>query len=214
MKGFTLIETALVLFLIALLVTTNLNFRAFNKTFFYLRDTAKNFAFALNTISDLSQTIIEKPAGHFFCAYGIYIPNETTYQVLGFSTSTNLCEIVFSTSTYMNDFINFNLSQKKYILQNQQIVTSPVPSLSLDTNLTLGSRMLFSTSDKNCSTGRLNPPLLIMYGYSFSDLFFLYQQAGSSWQKIDADYLYLCFEKNLERYTIRINRLGQINFEK
>lgn len=214
MQGFTLIEVALILFLIVLIASITLSFSSFNKTFFYLRDVAKNFSVALNTISDLSQTIIEKPAGNFFCAYGIYFPNTKTYEVLAFSTSTNLCEIVFSSQSSVNNFITTNLSQKKYVLQNQQIVTLPISNLSLNTNLTLGSQMSFSTSDKNCLSGILNPPLIIMYGYSYTDLFFLYQIAGDVWQRVNTDYLYICFRKNLEKYTIRINRLGQINFEK
>lgn len=213
-KAFTLIEVAIVLLLISIIVGAGLSFQGLNKDFFYLRDVAKNFSVALNTLSNLSQIIIEKPAGNFFCAYGIYFPDQTSYEALAFSTTTNLCETVFLIPNNMDSFINSNLANKKYVLQNQEITSSPIPTLSLNLQLAPGANLSFSTTTKDCSSNFLTGRLLIMYAYSYIDLFFIYQASADSWQRIDADYLYVCFRKNFERYTIRINRLGQINFER
>ena len=214
MKGFTLLEIAIVLLLLSLIVSFGISFFGFNKDFFYLRDEAKKFSFALNTISDLSQKVISGASNDYFCAYGIYFPSSTSYEVLAFSTSTKLCEYIFSSSTLINNFINSNLNQKKYIHQNQQISSSIIPQLTLNTNLSKAASFSFSTSTKNCSSNTIQPPLLFLYVYSYVDLFFMYQKGSSGWEKINSDKIYLCLLKGVERYTIKINKLGQITFEK
>lgn len=214
MKGFTLLEIAIVLLLLSLIVSFGISFFGFNKDFFYLRDEAKKFSFALNIISDLSQKVISGASNDYFCAYGIYFPSSTSYEVLAFSTSTKLCEYIFSSSTLINNFINSNLNQKKYIHQNQQISSSIIPQLTLNTNLSKAASFSFSTSTKNCSSNTIQPPLLFLYTYSYVDLFFMYQKGSSGWEKINSDKIYLCLLKGVERYTIKINKLGQITFEK
>jgi len=218
MRAFTILESAIVLVLISLIAVFGISFLAVNRDFFYLRDSAKNFSVALNTVSDMGQKVIQKD-NNYFCAYGIYFPSSTSYETLAFSTTTKLCEYLFSSSTLVNDFLNNNLTSKKFILQNQEIVTSTVmPSLSLNFNFKPNYRFRFSTSSPSCESS-LTPRLLFLYVYSYSDLFFMYQGSGSEWQKIDANQMYICLEKVIldsvkERYTIKINKLGQISFER
>jgi len=213
MRGFTLLEIAIVLLLLSLVVAFGISFLSFNKDFFYLRDEAKKFSFALNTVSDLSQRVLSRNTGEYFCAYGIYFPSSTSYEVLAFSTSTKLCEYIFSSSTLINNFINSNLQNKKYIHQNEQISNVIIPQLSLNTNLSKAAYFSFSISSKNCSS-TIQPPILFLYVYSYIDLFFMYQQAGNNWEKINSDKIYICLSKGNERYTIKVNKLGQINFER
>jgi len=218
-SGFTLLETAITLLLMAIVINLGFSFIIFNKDFFYLRDSAKNFSFALNTVSDMSQKVIQKN-NEYFCAYGIYFPNNSSYEVLAFSTTTKLCEIIFSSTSSVNNFFSQNVTNKKYILQNQQIVSPSqiIPSLSMNFQFKPGYRFRFSTSDKNCATDTLTPPLIFLYAYSYADLFLVYQQVGG-WNVISSNQVYICLEKLLgssvtEKYTIKINKLGQINFEK
>ncbi|MER3570088.1 MAG: hypothetical protein C4348_00520 [Patescibacteria group bacterium] len=210
MKAFTFFEIAVVLLVISLILGVTLSFDAFNKKFFYLRDVAKNLSVALNITSDLSQKIINKN-NQFYCGYGIYFPTSTQFEALAFSTSTNLCELVFLNTTTINTFIDNNLRRKTYILSNSDLVTSTIPSLSLNVNLKPGFEIVFSTST-NCSPD-YQPPLIFMYFYSYTDLFFIFQQR-ENWTSINTDKIYVCFkEKGKTLYKIKVNKLGQISFE-
>lgn len=220
MRAFTLIEVVIVLLLLSLIVSIGFNFSSLNKDFFYLRDVSKNFAFSLNTISDMAQRVIEKN-NQFFCAYGIYFSSSTSYEVLALSTSTKLCEFIFSSSTLVNNFINQNLNSKNFILMNQDIVSdiNQYKTLSLNLDLKQNNYFYFSTSSKDCSTNQISTPLFFLYAYGYSDLFFLYQRGSSNWENITTDKIYICLKKVIngitkEKFIIKINKLGQINFEK
>lgn len=213
MKGFTLIEGAIVILLMILLFGIVINFNAFNKRFFYLRDQTKNFIFALNIISDLAQKVIEKNNNQFYCGYGIYFPertrfeNRSGYEVLAFATGTKLCEDV-ATSTALSNFISENLINKNYIHKNQEISTNTIPSLSLNNQLEENVFLKFG-NNQNCNN--LNPPLVFLYIYGYNELFFIAQQIGGNWQKLDINEIYVCLQKGAEVFKIKINRLGQVS---
>ncbi len=210
MKGFTLIEVALVLFISFLIFGITISFNTFNKDFFYLQNVAKKFSFALNIVSDLSQRITGIN-NQFYCAYGIYFPNSTSFEALAFATTTKLCDEIIATSSVGN-FINFNLTNKTYILQNQDLVTTIIPALSLNTTLNTGYRIVFSNTTTCISN--YNSPLIFMYVYSYNDLFFIFQQ-GVNWQKINVNEIYVCLEKpGKESYIIKLNKLGQLSIIK
>ncbi len=210
MQGFTLIETVLILLIVGIIFGITFSFNALNKDFFYLKDFSKEFAFALNTVADMAQRVIEKN-GLYYCGYGIYFENSTTFEVLGFATSTKLCDDVISTSTVINEFINSNLTNKTYILKNQDLVTSNLPGLSFNGNLREGYQILFSTSTKCESAPEYTPPLIFLYVYGNFDIF-LINKPADQWKKQNFDSFYICFLKpGRESYIIKLNKLGQIN---
>lgn len=211
MKAFTLIEIsiALLIMLVSGFIFVSYNFG--NKDFFYLRDAIKRFAFALTTASDMSQRIVEKPAGNFYCGYGIYFPNSRSFETLAFSTSTPICEDIPRDAIAMQNFLNANLTNKTYVLENQDLVKSiNIPILSLNVTLKPGINFLFSSTSNCIST--YTTPLLLLYIYSYNDLFFIYQQAAG-WQRLNVDDIYVCLKKGNENFKIRVNKLGQITLQ-
>lgn len=214
MKGFTLFEVALVLFISVLIFLIYISFNSFNRNFFYLRDIAKNLSVALNTVSDFSQTLKSTEDGgieKFYCGAGIYFTT-TSFEVLAFATSTKVCDEVVATTTAINSFIENNLNSKTYILSNQDLTATPSPqSLLLNITLKPGYRIIFSTTtDPTCSSA-YGAPMIFMYIYSYSDLFFIFQR-DTNWQKIDANEIYVCLEKiGGESYIIKLNKLGQLS---
>ncbi len=211
MRAFTLIETALVLLISILIFGITVSFNTFNRDFFYLRDVAKNLSVALNTVADLAQRITEKN-NKFYCGAGIYFPDQKSFEVLAFATTTKLCEDVV-TPGLIHNLITTNLSQKTYVLSNQDLTNIPSPpSLLLNTSLKPGYRIIFSNTP-NCNSN-YNPPLIFMYIYSYNDIFFVFQQ-GTDWQKIDVNEIYICLEKpGKESYIIKLNKLGQLSIVK
>lgn len=211
MKGFTLIEISLIIIVFLTLSLAFINFRQLNKNFFYIRDVIKDLSVSLNIISDLSQSIREarnESLGNFYyCGYGIYFPNNRSFEVLAFASSTKLCE---DSLRYQNNFIEYNLGNKKYVLSNQSITNQVVQGLSLNRTLKEGFIFEFSTSDPNCQTGIITPPLLLLYIYSYSDIFFVFRQGVNLWEKINSDQIFLCVKKDNEIGKIKIGKLGQI----
>jgi prepilin-type N-terminal cleavage/methylation domain-containing protein len=215
MRGFTLIEVAVVLLILVVISSIVFSFNAFNRDFFYLRDVAKQLSFALNTVSDLSQTIIERN-NRYYCGYGIYFPDATSFEVLAFATSTKICAETMATSSAIRNFITHNLNpgNKTFVLQNQDLVTTIIPALSLNINLKEGYQIVFSTSSANTCENSISPPLIFLYVYSFYDIFFLnqYPPNTGNWDKISTNEIYICLRRPpTEFYIIRINKLGQIS---
>jgi hypothetical protein len=216
MKAFTLVEIAIVLFIISLVFSIFFSFNTLNKDIFYLKSVAKDLSFALNITSDLSQRIIEKN-DKFYCGAGIHFSSSTSFEVLAFATTTKLCDEVVATTTAINSFINENLNNKTYLLRNQDLSTTTFHSLSLKTDLKQNYEIIFSSSTRCISD--YNPPLIFLYIYSYNDLFFIFQDlsgGASDWQKIDANEIYICL-KNIkigEDYIIKLNKLGQLTIIK
>jgi hypothetical protein len=203
MKGFTLIELSVTIFILMLLLGIVFNFKAFNKDFFYL----KEFSRKLNTAFGIANFLAQQTKTYqnqTVCAYGIYFPNSTSYETLAFTTSTLACDYVVN--NYLQNFLNNNLASKKYVHSNLEIRPNPLPRLSLNDTLQ-GGNITFTT-DENCSLP-ITPPLLFMYIYSYTDMYFLYQQAGSQWQRIRSPSVYLCLNFRNDSVKIKVNQTGQ-----
>lgn len=206
MQGFTLIETAIVILLMTLLFGVIFNFNIFNKDLFYLRDEAKNLVFALDTTADLSQKILQNKENEYYCGYGIYFPNNNSYLVLAFSTTTNLCEDI-GTGTSLSNFINDNINTRNFIHKNQEIRKDIIESLSLNRQLKQPAEFIFS-DNPNCENN-INPPLSLLYIYGYNELFFSAQKQKESWEKLNLNEIYICLKKGNELLKIKINKLGQ-----
>jgi hypothetical protein len=48
-----------------------------------------------------------------------------------------------------------------------------------------------------------------MYVYSYTDMYFLYQQVGGQWQIIQSPSVYLCLNFKNDRVKIKVNQVGQ-----
>jgi hypothetical protein len=203
MKGFTLIELSVTIFILMLLLGIVFNFNAFNKDFFYL----KEFSRKLNTAFGIANFLAQQTKTYqnqVICAYGIYFPNNTSYETLAFTTSTLACDYVVNTN--LQNFLNNNLASKKYVHSNLEIRSAPLPKLALNDTLQRGS--ITFTTDENCLSS-ISPPLLFMYIYSYTDMYFLYQQAGTQWTRIQSPSVYLCLNFRNDRVKIKVNQTGQ-----
>jgi hypothetical protein len=209
MKGFTLIELSVTIFILMLLLGIVFNFKAFNKDFFYL----KEFSRKLNTAFGIANFLAQQTKTYqnqTVCAYGIYFPNSTSYETLAFTTSTLACDYVVNDNSRLQNFLNNNLASKKYVHSNLEIRPAPLPKLALNDTLQIGNITgnITFTTDENCSLP-INPPLLFMYIYSYTDMYFLYQQTGGQWQKITRPSMYLCLNFKNDSVKIKVNQTGQ-----
>jgi prepilin-type N-terminal cleavage/methylation domain-containing protein len=203
MKGFTLIELAVTIFLLTLLSAIIFNFSTLNKDFLYLKDFSRRLNTAFGVVGFLAQQT-KTYQNQIICAYGIYFPNNNSYETLAFTASTLDCDYVIKTN--LQNFLNNNLASKKYVHSNLEIRSNVLPNLALNDILQRGS--LTFASDENCSS-IINPPLLFMGVYSYTDIYFLYQQVGGQWQRIQSPSVYLCLIFKKDRVKIKINQIGQ-----
>jgi hypothetical protein len=203
MKGFTLIEVIITVFLLMLLSAIVFNFSTLNKDFLYLKDFSRKLNNAFGVAGFLAQQT-KYYQDQIICAYGIYFPDNTSYETLAFAASTLACDYVVNNN--LQNFLNSNLALKKYVHSNLEIKPNSLPKLALNDTLQRGN-ITFSY-DQNCSL-TINPPLLFMYVYSYTDMYFLYQQLGSQWQIIQSPSIYLCLNFKNDHVKIKINKVGQ-----
>jgi prepilin-type N-terminal cleavage/methylation domain-containing protein len=202
MKGFTLIEVLFTILLLTILFLITFNFSSFNENFLYLKEFSRKLNSAFSVAGFLAQQT-KSYQNQIVCAYGVYFPNNTSYETLAFSTSTLACDYVVNNN--LQNFLNSNLASKKYVQSNLEIRPDPLNNLAL--NDTLRGSIIFS-DNQNC-LNPLNPPLLFMYVYSYTDMYFLYQQVGGRWQKITSPSMYLCLNFRNDRVKIKVNQVGQ-----
>jgi prepilin-type N-terminal cleavage/methylation domain-containing protein len=205
MKGFTLIEVLFTILILTILFLITFNFSSFNENFLYLKEFSRKLNSAFSVAGFLAQQT-KSYQNQIVCAYGVYFPNNTSYETLAFSTSTLACDYVVNNN--LQNFLNSNLASKKYVHSNLEIRPDPLPKLALNDTLQGGS-IAFSTSTPDCSSDILTPPLLFMYVYSYTDMYFLYQQVGGRWQKITSPSMYLCLNFRNDHVKIKVNQVGQ-----
>jgi len=208
MKGFTLIELSITILLLTILSTIIFYFSSLNRNFLYLKEFSRKLNNAFSVAGFLAQQT-RNYQNQTVCAYGIYFPARIfktipTYETLAFTTTTNICDLAI-TPDRIQDFIQNNLNNKKYVHSNLEIRTTSLPELALSTleNVTTS----ISTSS-DCSSS-INPPILFMFVYSYTDMYFLYQQNGGQWQRINAPAVYICLDFRNDRIKIKVNKVGQ-----
>jgi len=203
MKGFTLVEVSVTILLLMFIFVIVLNFNIFNKDFLYLKEFSRQLNSAFVIAGFLAQQT-KSYGTEIICALGVYFPNNNSYETLAFTTSTLACDYVINNN--LQNFLNSNISAKKYVHSNLEIRSSPLSGFVLKNQLKRGS-IVFSTNE-NCNSD-LNPPLLFLFVYSYVDIYFLYQQTGVGWQKIDNPSLFLCLNFRNDQIKIKINKVGQ-----
>ena len=208
MKGFTLVEFSVTIFILTLLFGIVFNFNALNKDSLYL----KSFARKLNNAFGIAQFLAQHTKTYQdqnICAYGVYFPDDKSYQTLAFSSSTLTCDYLIQNN--LNNFVNNNLlpSSKKYLHSNLEIRNVPLNELVLNDNLENGN-FIFSENQNCVSSSDLRPPLLFLFVYSYTDMYFLYREINGRWQRSLEPAVYLCLKRKNEIIKIRINKIGQI----
>jgi hypothetical protein len=203
MKGFTLLEASLALILVTTLTLISFSFSALHKDFLYLKEFSRKLNSAFSVSGFLAQQT-KTYQNEIVCAYSIYFPNDTSYETLAFTASTLDCDYVVNNN--LQNFLNSNLVSKKYVHSNLEISPTPLAKLALNDTLQRGN--IIFARDENCLS-RITPPLLFMDVYSYTDMYFLYQRAGTQWIRIASPSVYLCLNFKNDHVKIKVNQVGQ-----
>ena len=209
MKAFTLIEIALVIFIITVLTSISLRFTVFSPENLYLKNFVYKFGSNINFIKDLSlgRNIVNNQK---VCGYGILISSSSYYGYVFATSSVFDCDTIASSSPK-----SFAPSSPiLYIHTNGDIRESPIDTLQIQDNFKTGLSIKVSTTSETCSNNLLSfySEIALIYYNPYSDLLLLgknlsnwYNLLSSNWQNI-----YFCLKfKNEDRY-LRINRSGQM----
>lgn len=205
-KGFTLLELAFSVFILTLIFGLFLSSSSFNRDFIKLKEASRKLNEALAISSYLSQQM-KTFKNEFICAYGVYFSESTlNYETLAFTTTTQVCDLV-ATSTNFSNFIQDNILNKKYVHSNLEISSEILPKLALK-----GEEPNISVVFTDCSsTNPTTTPLIFLYFYSNTDLFFVAGQAGGGWQRIDVPYVCFNLSYRKDNIKIKVNRFGQFS---
>jgi hypothetical protein len=85
--------------LLTILFLITFNFNAFNKDFLYLKEFSRKLNTAFGVANFLAQQT-KTYQNQIVCAYGVYFPNNTSYETLAFTTSTLACDYVVNDIIY------------------------------------------------------------------------------------------------------------------
>jgi hypothetical protein len=209
MRAFTLIEIALVIFIITVLTSISLRFTVFSPETLYLKNFVYKFGSNINLIKDLSlgRNIVNNQK---VCGYGMLISSSSYYGYV-FATSSVLdCDTIASSSP--ESFAP--ISPILYLHTNGDIRESPIDTLQMKDNFKAGLSMAISTTS-GCSNNLLPSyysEIALIYYNPYSELLLLgknlsnwYNLLSSNWENI-----YFCLQfKNEDRY-LKINRSGQM----
>lgn len=205
MKGFTILEASYVILILSILFISVFYGYSFRKEFFYLKNFIKNFRLAFETSVDMSQRAVFKD-NYLFCGYGLYFPDNTHYETLGFYTTSTECDFVFQDESRISSFINKGLNNKYFVTYYGDLSTTSNPKIVLLSDFK-GS-FSFSTSTPDCSHSIINPPIILLSIYSTSEFYLFLRQPN--WQRMNINYLYICLSYKNERKVLKLNKLGQI----
>jgi prepilin-type N-terminal cleavage/methylation domain-containing protein len=209
MKGFTLIEMAIVIFIITILMGISLRFTVFSPENLYL----KNFVYKLGSniyfIRDLSLARREIGSNKA-CGYGLAFSNNNYFGYVFTTSSIVECDDLASYSPVI-----FAPSPPLlYIHTNGDIRSQPIEPLQIKENFRSGLSIRISLSSPVCSDNLFNvyPEIALVYYNPYADLLLLGKNnsnwvnlLSSNWQNI-----FICLQyKNDSRY-LKIIRSGQL----
>ncbi|GIW67346.1 MAG: hypothetical protein KatS3mg096_214 [Candidatus Parcubacteria bacterium] len=208
MKGFTLIEIALVVLITTLLTGFAFKFTSFSEDTLYLKNFIYKLGSNVNLIKDFSLSRREI-YGSKVCGYGILFSNNN-YLAYVFATSSHVsCDLIASTTP----IVYAPSSPFLYLHTNGEIRTDPISPLQIKDNFKTALSLRISLSN-NCPDNLLNfySQIALVYYNPYGDLLLLGQSAGNwvnllppNWQNI-----YFCLQYKNENRYLRLNRSGQM----
>ncbi len=208
MKGFTLIEVALILLITAILSGIALRFTSFSEDTLYLKNFVYKLGSNINLIKDFSLSRREI-SGLKACGYGILFSNNN-YLAYVLATSSPLdCDLIASTmpTAYSPSSPIF------YLHTNGEIRTNPIPPLQIKDNFKTALSLRISLTN-NCPDNLLNfySQIALVYYNPYGDLLLL-GQSGSNWVNLlpsGWQNIYFCLQYKNESRFLRVNRSGQM----
>lgn len=219
MKGFTLIEVAIVVLITVILAGISFKFTVFSGDTLYLKNFIYKLSSNINLIKDFSlgrRIVYINEIENKACGYGLSM-TENDYLGYAFVTSSPLdCDFIASTTPQV-----FAPSTPILYLQtNGEIRQSPIEPLQIkDQFLKRRTTDYFkiSTASQNCSDNLFSsyPQIALVYYNPYGDLLLL-GKGESSWINLlpsDWQNIYLCLDYKSEKRYLRINRSGQIILE-
>ena len=208
MKGFTLIETALIIFIAAILTGISLKFTTFSEDTLYLKNFLYKLGSNINLIKDFSLSKREI-SGLKACGYGILF-SDRNYLGYAFATSSFLdCDLIASAmpTAYAPS------SPMIYIHTNGDVREDPIPPLQIKDKFKTDLNLKISLNN-NCPDNLINfyQSVALIYYNPYGDVLLLGQN-GNSWINIlptDWQNIYFCLQYKNESRFLRINRSGQM----
>jgi len=208
MKAFTLIEIAIVIFVIIVLSGIAFRFTVFSSETLYLKNFVYKLGSNINFLKDFSLSI-RKVDSNKFCGYGISFSNNNNYFGYAFATSSVLdCDTLASSSPTSFAPSSF------YLHTNGDIRQDPIEPLQIKDNFKPGLSMQISLSSLTCSENLFSSysEIALVYYNPYSDLLLL-GKSGNKWENLlpsDWQNIFFCLEYKGENRYLKINRSGQI----
>lgn len=215
MKGFTLIEIALILLIIGVLTSISLRFTIFSGDTLYLKEFVYRFSSNINLLKDFSLgRRIVSLAGQSakICGYGILMTSND-YLGYAYATSSPLdCDFIASTTPQAFA----PQAPLWYLHTNGEVRQNPIEPLQIKDRFLkrTGTSDYFriSLTSPTCSDDLFSfyPQIALIYYNPYADLLLL---GGGSWDNLlpsDWNNIYLCLSYKNETRFLKVNRAGQV----
>lgn len=208
MRGFTLIELAVIILITTILASISLRFTAFSADTLYLKNLIYKLGSSINLIKDFVSSKREI-SGLRTCGYGILFSNNN-YFAYAFATYPNLdCDLIASNSptSYIPTSPTF------YLHTNGEIRTDPIPSLQIKDNFKSALSLKISLNNY-CPDNLLDyyNQIALIYYNPYGDILLLGKNGGNWTSLLNSNWrdIYFCFQYKNENRFLRINRSGQM----
>jgi len=209
MKCFTLVETALVMLITAILTGIVLKFTVFTGDTLYLKNFVYKLGSNINLLKDFALSRREISPGNKACGYGILFSHNDYFGYAFATTSPLECDNIASTTP-----TSYAPSTPIYYLHtNSDIRIEPLEQLLIKDHFKQGLSLRISLSSPDCSDDLFSKysEIALVYYNPYGDILLLGKSGNWSnllpqnWQNI-----YFCLQYKTEKRYLNINRSGQV----
>jgi len=208
--GFTLIETALIIFITAILAGISFRFTVFTGDTLYLKNFVYKLGSNINLLKDFSLSRKAVSPDNKACGYGILFSNDNYFGYVFATTSLLDCDFVASTTPK-----SFAPSAPIYYIHtNGDIRQDQIQPLLIKDDFKTGLSLKISLSSSDCSSDNLfssYSQIALVYYNPYGDILLLGKSAD--WNNLlppDWQNIYLCLEYKGEKRYLNINHFGQV----